>query len=196
MSWGLETPRCWLVKREQKKLIEIYTKVPNPRGKLMYKVVSFTTLELFDQVWTTPVLKLAQEIGVSDVGLSKACRKAGIPLPSRGYWAKQAAKRPPKPKPPVDKGAISFKVLDGTHLPSKKAAVVNIDPPNAPPLVPRTLIDPHPLVAQWLKHVRSAKTQEGHLSIAKMRVLDAQSSTMQVDRSALILDTLIKQAKH
>lgn len=57
----------------------------------MYKVVSFTAQELFDEVWNTPVLKLAQEIGVSDVGLAKACRKAGIPLPSRGYWAKQSA---------------------------------------------------------------------------------------------------------
>jgi hypothetical protein len=51
----------------------------------MYKTITFTTLELFEKVWETPVLKLAQEIGVSDVGLAKACRKAGIPLPSRGY---------------------------------------------------------------------------------------------------------------
>ncbi|HEX8594441.1 MAG TPA: hypothetical protein VF682_14360 [Pseudomonas sp.] len=180
---------------KQKKLIQIYTEVPNPRGRLMYKVVSFTTLELFDKVWTTPVLKLAQEIGVSDVGLAKACRKAGIPLPSRGYWAKQAVKRPAKPKPPTDNTVISFKVLDRTLLPAEKAVGGKNEPANAPPIVPPILKDPHPLVAKWLKHAESATTHEGHLAIQKMHVLDTRISAAQVDRAALILDTLIKASE-
>lgn len=183
------------MQRKQKQLVQIYTEAPNPRGKLMYKVVSFTTLELFDKVWETPVLKLAQEIGVSDVGLSKACRKAGIPLPSRGYWAKQLAKRPPKPKPPVDAGVISFKVLDRTSLPAQKTVAKQIGPPAVLPAFPRTLKDPHPLVEKWLKHVQSAKTHEGHLAIEKMHVLDTRISAAQVDRSALFLDTLIKASE-
>lgn len=195
MIWRLEPARCWLVQRKQKKLVQINTEVPNPRGKLMYKVVSFTTLELFDKVWETPVLKLAQEIGVSDVGLSKACRKAGIPLPSRGHWAKQLPKRPPKPKPPVDAGVISFKVLDRTFLPPQKTAAKKIGPPSVPPVVPRILKDPHPLVAKWLKHVQFARAHEGHLAIEKMHVLNTRISAAQVDRSALILDTLIKTSE-
>jgi len=38
----------------------------------MYKIVTFSPRELFDKVWETPVLKLAQEIGISDVAISKA----------------------------------------------------------------------------------------------------------------------------
>ncbi|SOO05641.1 hypothetical protein XFF7767_460031 [Xanthomonas citri pv. fuscans] len=53
----------------------------------MYKQVKFTREELYEMVWERPVLVLAKEIGVSDVALSKACRKAGIPLPNRGHWA-------------------------------------------------------------------------------------------------------------
>ena len=53
----------------------------------MYRQIEFTREDLFDKVWTTPVLRLAQEIGISDVALAKACRKANIPLPARGHWA-------------------------------------------------------------------------------------------------------------
>lgn len=34
---------------------------------------------------------IAQEYGISDVGLAKVCRKLMIPLPGRGYWAKKEA---------------------------------------------------------------------------------------------------------
>ena len=42
----------------------------------MYKFVSFTVEELFEKVWETPMVKLAHDIGVSDVDVAKACRKA------------------------------------------------------------------------------------------------------------------------
>lgn len=49
----------------------------------MYVEKTFTPQQLFKMVWERPVLIIAKEIGVSDVGLSKACRKAGITLPTR-----------------------------------------------------------------------------------------------------------------
>ena len=36
---------------------------------------------------------LAKEFGISDVGLAKVCRKLGVPVPGRGYWAKKVAGR-------------------------------------------------------------------------------------------------------
>ena len=161
----------------------------------MYKVVSFTAQELFDRVWKTPVLKLAQEIGVSDVGLAKACRKAGIPLPSRGYWAKQSAKRPAKPKPKLSSGLISFKVLDKTLLPPRASPTVKAHPTAANLVVPEILKDPHPLVAKWLRHAESAKVHEGHLVFAKKQVLDTHISAAQVGRASILLDTLIKASE-
>lgn len=46
---------------------------------------------LHEEVWATPMAKLAKKYGISDVGLAKVCRKLSIPLPGRGYWAKKDA---------------------------------------------------------------------------------------------------------
>jgi hypothetical protein len=50
----------------------------------------FTRQELYDLVWSKPISKLAPEIGVSGVAIAKACDRADIPVPPRGYWARKA----------------------------------------------------------------------------------------------------------
>jgi hypothetical protein len=42
-------------------------------------------------VWSKPMTHIAKDLGISDVGLAKACRRHGIPVPPRGHWAKLAA---------------------------------------------------------------------------------------------------------
>jgi hypothetical protein len=51
----------------------------------------FTRKELYDLVWSQPMRTIAQSIGISDVALAKHCKKANIPVPSRGYWARHQA---------------------------------------------------------------------------------------------------------
>jgi len=62
--------------------------------------------ELYGKVWATPMTKLAAELGISDVGLAKACRRHAVPVPPRGYWAKlKAGQKPPQiplPAPELD----------------------------------------------------------------------------------------------
>lgn len=53
----------------------------------------YSRQQLYDLVWTSPITSVARTFGVSDVALSKVCRKAGIPIPPRGYWARLKAKR-------------------------------------------------------------------------------------------------------
>ena len=54
----------------------------------------FTRRELYDLVWSQPMRTVAARLGISDVALAKHCKKADIPVPERGYWArKQAGKR-------------------------------------------------------------------------------------------------------
>lgn len=48
---------------------------------------------LYDLVWTEPVRTIAVRFGISDVALKKACQRASIPTPDRGYWAKREAGR-------------------------------------------------------------------------------------------------------
>ncbi len=47
------------------------------------------------QVWSEPIRQLAKKYGVSDVAIHKHCKKMGISLPGRGYWAKQAQLKDP-----------------------------------------------------------------------------------------------------
>lgn len=47
--------------------------------------------ELYQKVWAKPMTHVAKELGISNVGLAKACRRHDIPVPERGYWAKKAA---------------------------------------------------------------------------------------------------------
>ncbi|MBL3588504.1 MAG: hypothetical protein JMN24_01760 [gamma proteobacterium endosymbiont of Lamellibrachia anaximandri] len=45
--------------------------------------------ELYDLVWQQPRTHLAKHFGISDVAIGKACRKANIPMPPAGYWARK-----------------------------------------------------------------------------------------------------------
>jgi len=44
--------------------------------------------ELYEQVWSVPMVRLAKEYGLSDVGLAKIGKKHNIPRPPVCYWAK------------------------------------------------------------------------------------------------------------
>lgn len=44
--------------------------------------------ELYDLVWSVPMIKLAKRFDLSDQGLVKKCKKHNIPRPKMGYWAK------------------------------------------------------------------------------------------------------------
>lgn len=52
---------------------------------------------LYDRIWADPVRTVAHELGISDVGLKKICRRADIPVPERGYWTRLRAGQAVKP---------------------------------------------------------------------------------------------------
>jgi hypothetical protein len=55
--------------------------------------------KLYEDAWSEPMSKLAKRYGVSDVMLTKVCRKLSIPKPGRGYWEKKAAGKPVPKRP-------------------------------------------------------------------------------------------------
>lgn len=159
----------------------------------MYRDVEFTREELFAKVWATPVLRLAKEIGVSDVALSKACRRAAIPLPTRGHWAIPEARRPASPKlpaaPPDRPSVVRFSVLDASQK-QQPAPRPKID--EAPIRVQSELTSPHPLVAKTQKALKTLKPFDGRLHPPTGTALDVGVSPAQMDRVLRILDALIK----
>ena len=50
--------------------------------------INFTRQELYNLVWSWPMLTLSKKYNISDVGLRKICIKMNIPLPIAGHWQK------------------------------------------------------------------------------------------------------------
>lgn len=48
--------------------------------------ISLTRSELHALVWTKPLNTLAPELGLTDVGLKKLCKRHDIPTPPQGHW--------------------------------------------------------------------------------------------------------------
>ncbi|MDX5365481.1 MAG: hypothetical protein RIE84_14385 [Parvibaculum sp.] len=92
----------------------------------------FTRQELYELVWSIPMTKLAERYGISGNGLAKACRKAAIPVPERGYWAKlQAGKKTTRKALPAAKRDTPRRVI--ISPPGKR------EDPSPPPLVPESV---------------------------------------------------------
>jgi len=61
--------------------------------------LTLTREDLYELVWSKPMVELAKDLGMSDVALAKRCRRLGVPVPGRGYWARVAAgQEPHRPK--------------------------------------------------------------------------------------------------
>ena len=116
--------------------------------------------ELYEKVWNKPMIRLARELGISDVGLAKACRRHSVPVPPRGYWNKvQAGQNPPKTPllPPERNVAVDFATTDPEERARQQAAAqqqkeaIKAHIGEALRLVevdfPEQLNKPHPLVA-------------------------------------------------
>jgi hypothetical protein len=80
--------------------------------------------ELYEKVWSAPMTRIAKQLGISDVGLAKACRRHDVPAPPRGYWAKLAAgHKPPQtplPNPKLDV-EVHFTIPNPDQLARKQA---------------------------------------------------------------------------
>jgi hypothetical protein len=61
--------------------------------------------DLYELAWSKPLRALSKDFGISDVALAKRCKRLGIPVPGRGYWARvEAGQEPYRPKLPAREG--------------------------------------------------------------------------------------------
>lgn len=146
-----------------------------------------TRQELYDLVWSTPMLKLAKQFRLSDNGLRKICKKHDIPLPKGGYWQKiQYGKSIKKPALPPYKGEDKIII---TTLPPKE----KVDPSQTITeaiTVPKHLGKAHKLVAQTRRAFRAER--KGNKE-AVVDSLDIRVSPGQRSRACRIMNTIIKE---
>lgn len=159
----------------------------------------FTREQLYELVWSTPMLKLSKTFGLSDVGLAKTCRKHDIPLPPPGYWAKvQAGQTPPKTKLPrsdiVDR--IELNELTAAELESQAKLEANAEARTPIILaIAETLRGAHPLVSSARETLAQGKVNDlGIIDLPENSKLNISVSRAQSNRALRVMDAIIKYA--
>ncbi|MEZ0003232.1 hypothetical protein [Sinorhizobium fredii] len=68
-----------------------------------------TREELYELVWSKPMLKVADQFDVSSSYMARVCTALNVPRPERGYWAKKAVGKAPsqEPLPDAQPGALT-----------------------------------------------------------------------------------------
>lgn len=161
--------------------------------------------ELYDQVWSEPVSKIAPRFGVSDVWFAKLCRAAEVPLPPRGHWAKlahgKASERPALP-PATDgtpeKVTITGSESDQSDARARQKEQVQSEVAVSPPIpVPRELRRPHSLVAATRAKAREAFPQtDGRLHLGpEPGIFRLRVSRDALGRSLRLLQAICNEAE-
>ena len=154
---------------------------------------------LYDEVWAEPMRDVARRYGISDVALAKTCRKLGVPVPGRGYWAKVKAGKADA-RPPLSaleegqSGCIVVRRWAARQGPQPLAGLEDAVPIAVaePIVVAETLENPHKLVALSARYLMKAHPRDGLVSAPRRSCLDIQVAPESLDRALRICDALIK----
>lgn len=163
------------------------------------KTITITRHQLYKRVWQTPIVQLAKEYSLSDVGLAKICKKYDIPRPPRGYWAKKAAGIEVK-KIPLPNSSRNEEITIRPNLYDNKRFEENHSiqqylPENdiGPVILAKRLASPHPLVEQAAAVLNQSEPNENGLLEAKSnQCLNIKVSSKVFPRALRIMDALIK----
>ncbi len=168
---------------------------------MSYKTIRFERMKLFEQVWEKPMTTLADEYGLSDVGLRKICKRLSIPLPPQGYHLRAHKGQRPS-LPPVKNGETVYT----THIyePEKLSVYEPPQPVEIPEItfeelpenrirVPETLSSPHPLIAEAKSQLKQAKLgRYGRLTRFWSRSEYISVFPESLDRALRLMNTLFK----
>jgi hypothetical protein len=159
---------------------------------------------LYDLVWSKPMTKVSEELGLSDVGLKKVCTKHRVPTPPRGYWAKKDAGKPVKQTrlhetaDPQDERIV----IRGqqNQLPEPVRVVLEQErarrKPKAPPHASQESTpasDIHPSITGVVRTLRAAKIVAGVARTAGPSACGIEVGVGTVERVVVILDSLARE---
>lgn len=160
--------------------------------------------ELYRKVWEQPMLKVAEEYGVSAVALGKTCRKLSVPVPGRGHWAKLAhghegVNKPPLAKldkvPLIYRSPVIQKELIGSDQNDPEFAAINhlLSSGALTPLPIDPTVRPHPLIRGTASRLRShsRKDENGILVPREPGGLDVKVSEGTLDRALQVMAQVV-----
>ena len=121
--------------------------------------IALTRKDLYEQVWSQPIVHIASRFGMSGRGLGKLCARYRIPVPPRGWWAKKQhghrVRQTPLPEVTAkeqivfEPGEPVEKPEDPPEIGREKTAEWRIE-------VPEDLTISHPLIKQADAAIRKA----------------------------------------
>ncbi|PWI54410.1 hypothetical protein B5K03_09495 [Rhizobium phaseoli] len=145
-----------------------------------------TREELYELVWSKPMLRVAEQFEVSSSYMARVCAALNVPRPERGYWAKMAVgKAPPQdPLPDARPGDLLSWSRDGELPVRPKAAYV----PAIRERAPRQRVSQeaiHELIRGARAHFESGRPvdEEAYLKPYKKLLLDVITSKACLDKS-------------
>ena len=164
-------------------------------------VVEYTREQLHEAIWNKPCVKLAAELGISDVGLAKTCRRMGIPRPPRGCWAKIEAgeklKREPLPAAKLGQDSkVTFQVVANAARREEWAAnnlltaarAVRCEAVELPP----EEIEWHPIAERHRQALLKAKPGElGFVSVRGKNLFGCELSAAMIPRLVRAMQAMV-----
>lgn len=166
------------------------------------EIIVLTRQDLYGRVWSKAMRTVAPELGVSDVGLKKICKRLDIPTPPLGYWAKKEYGRATKqPRLPAydDPGFEGIKFYPNAQEERSEIAsevveiLVQEKAMENRIVVSDQLAEPCLLVERTSKSLKAARADEdGIVQPRAKKTLDVHVSPDNVERAMLIMDTLLK----
>jgi hypothetical protein len=171
--------------------------------------ITLTRNELFDEVWSTPLLKLANKYAITDVGLRKLCIKQKIPLPKAGHWSKaKFGKAPKQPNLPISRDAsneieINLRGENDLYIPSSNPIIKRqneIELSGVELKIEKDFRKADPLIRKTKKHLESSPNYRSRSADEKYyqtrnETLSINTSKEQQNRALLIMDRVIKLVK-
>ncbi len=145
--------------------------------------------ELYEAVWSEPLIKLAERYKVSGNYLARVCDSLRIPRPARGYWAKKAVGKAPSkiPLPPVESG-------EPTEWSSGNGVLIRRSSPRRQPVRSKAPERPktHALLQGAVAHFgHGRKTEdEGYLKPYKRHLVDLTCSQAGLPHALAFANTL------
>jgi hypothetical protein len=157
--------------------------------------------DLYEQVWSEPVTRVAHKYGITGTALSKICHKTGIPTPPVGYWQRlQYGYKPERPPLPALRGGMNSVITITRHPPKARpspeaaARLAWEEDEKQRVHVSERLTPPHPLVRMTTEVFRGRQANQYGILVRpwKEKCLDLHVSRGSLPRALRIMDALIK----
>lgn len=150
--------------------------------------------ELYELVWSVPMVKVAEKFKVSGSYMARVCSTLHVPRPERGYWAKLAVgKAPEKPRLPDTQPGDQLSWSQDQGLQSPPQPHLSAPSPRPPRRqLSRVVTGVHGLIRDAKGHYDDCyKVDEGqHLRPYKRLLVDVTASRAGLDKALAFANDL------